>query len=372
MHNTVKVLHFIEHVNENDFVDSVINNIDSENISILLCITGEHPYFTLPNYSKTRIKFINLNLPGRKNYLNVIFKLRSIIKEHQINILHCHLFELSFLGAVLKILSPKTTFLFTRHYSDDLFLTSNGLKLKRALFIEWFTNKIANKIISPSQKIYQLLLKNGASANKIATINYTFDFEQPKYKATTTNKNLPSDTFVVGNFARHYFLKNQTNLIWAIEHLIKKNINLRLILCGDGPDSNKLKEMVSKLKLNDFVEFTGWVKSPKEIIEKCDLIVHPTQGEAFPQIMVECMALKKTIAITEVSAATEHIKHWQTGVFLKSKNIKDIANCIEECIIKKHLLPKIGENAHDYVIETLNLATVIPMYETLYLDYQKK
>ncbi|HTF82766.1 MAG TPA: glycosyltransferase, partial [Cytophagales bacterium] len=98
----------------------------------------------------------------------------------------------------------------------------------------------------------------------------------------------------------------------------------------------------------------------------CDLIVHPTQGEAFPQIMVECMALEKVIAITRVSGATEHIVHMETGLILASKEVESITETIVHAFKTQEQLQEIGKRARKYVLEKLNLYKIIPKYEYLY------
>lgn len=375
MSKKIKVLHFVEHVNQNDFVDSIIRNLNFDKFDVYLCITGEHKNFKLPDYTASPIRFINLELPGRKNYFKATWKVLRLLKKEKIDILHCHLYDFSILGAFIKLLSPGIKFIFTRHYSDDIFLTSKGLKLRRALLLEKFTNKVADAIVAPSNMISKLLKGNGAKARKIHRIDYAFDFSKLKYIPSMTPEKsisfkekhkLPTNKFIIGNFARHYFLKNQENIITAIHTLTTENVPVHLVLAGEGPLSQAYREQVARLGLQDHITFTGWITPAKEFIEICDLIVHPTQGEAFPQIMVECMALQKTIAITRVSAASEHVQNGITGVFIEDTSVTAIIKCINEFMAKREQSKSIGRIARTYVLENLNLKKIIPAYDALY------
>ncbi|HTF82680.1 MAG TPA: glycosyltransferase family 4 protein, partial [Cytophagales bacterium] len=213
MSKRVRILHFVEQVNQYDFVDTLIRHMQSASLEAMLCVLHEHPNFITTDYRNIGIKFFNLDLYGRKSYLKVIARILTIIKEENIEILHCHLYDMAFLGAAIKWLNPSIKLVTSRHYSDDLYLTSKRWKLKRALWIEKFSNNKADAIISPSQVITDLLIRQGVKPCKINRIDYCFDFSADKYIPSVDNdeylsirKRLlrqPNDCFLIGNFARH-------------------------------------------------------------------------------------------------------------------------------------------------------------------------
>jgi glycosyltransferase involved in cell wall biosynthesis len=62
-----------------------------------------------------------------------------------------------------------------------------------------------------------------------------------------------------------------------------------LIIVGDGPDREFLKQVVSKMRLNDKVHFTGGVQNPLIYVINFDLFVHPARQHSFPNAILESL-----------------------------------------------------------------------------------
>ena len=69
-------------------------------------------------------------------------------------------------------------------------------------------------------------------------------------------------------------------------------ISYRYLICGTGPDLDALKDLVTRLDLNDFVEFKGWVESKEmtRMLQRAQILLHPAIYDPFPVIILEAMA----------------------------------------------------------------------------------
>ncbi|MBK7887887.1 MAG: glycosyltransferase family 4 protein [Bacteroidetes bacterium] len=82
----------------------------------------------------------------------------------------------------------------------------------------------------------------------------------------------------------------------------------RLIILGEGPEEQALKEQVQQLKSENRISFPGYGDS-RALLSVCDICVAPSQGEAFGLVAIEAYQQgKKVIAFEDGGGLTEIIR----------------------------------------------------------------
>lgn len=86
--------------------------------------------------------------------------------------------------------------------------------------------------------------------------------------------------------------KGVLDFIEAGKILLDKNIDIKLIISGIGPDLEAAKNLSKTLKIDDKTEFLGMVsyKNAPEVYLKGDIFVSPTYAEGFSNTILEAMA----------------------------------------------------------------------------------
>lgn len=143
-----------------------------------------------------------------------------------------------------------------KNYATDFWACSSSAA-------EWF---YSNDLM-PRVKI----IKNAIDLNDVK-------FDLRKRQSIRKKYNL-DDNFVIGNVGRLHFQKNQTFAIDILNVLIRKNKKIKLVLVGDGPDKSALVEKVKKLKLENYVLFTGVQTNINEWLSAFDLFLFPSRFE---------------------------------------------------------------------------------------------
>lgn len=142
--------------------------------------------------------------------------------------------------------------------------------------------------------------------------------------------------------------RNLQDLIYALYSLVKKGKrNIRLLFIGDDTESLKLKEFVNKLRLSNYVVFTGYV--PYEEVpaylaaSNIGISYLPCNDEfwrrAEPIKLLEYLAMELPVIATDIPYHREFIKNNINGLIIKS-NSKDLANAMLICMEKYDLLKK--------------------------------
>ncbi|MFV0363794.1 MAG: glycosyltransferase family 4 protein [Suipraeoptans sp.] len=157
----------------------------------------------------------------------------------------------------------------------------------------------------------------------------------------------------------------------GVEYLIQatKNMNVRLVIVGDGPLREKLVEKAKKSQCN--VDFLG-AKSHMElptIYASADVFVAPSivakdgDKEGLPTTIIEAMASGIPTIASRSGGISEIIEHGVNGFLCEEKNIQEIKYYIEKVIsdkcsdIKKNALKTAME--YDYSNIALKYKNII-------------
>ena len=108
--------------------------------------------------------------------------------------------------------------------------------------------------------------------------------------------------------ARHDENKNQMAILRCFAKLYQSNNQLRLILLGNGPAHQKLRETTKKLGVEDAVEFPGLVNNVADYYARADVYVQASRREAMPMSVLEAMAAGLPIIATDVGGVKDVVK----------------------------------------------------------------
>lgn len=135
-----------------------------------------------------------------------------------------------------------------------------------------------------------------------------------------------------------------------------KDLDINLIIIGDGPERLSLETKVKKEDIRN-VSFAGYLKGEKlyQTIKKCMFTVVPSEWyENNPRSVIESFALGKPVVGARIGGIPELVIDWQTGLTFESGNIYDLRDKIATLIENKEKIPELGRNARIFVEEKLN------------------
>lgn len=375
----IRVLHFAKIISRNDFVDSIVSNLDPEKFEVVIITFQDSSLTFAPVFKEKKLEHINLNIKNAWCFQNILPAISRVIKEKRIDIFHAHLFEEQFSGAFLKLRFPKVKFIIGRHYSDEIYLLHKNLKRKAWVAIENFANHRADAIVAGSQMVKDLLLKQNISEQKIASIPYGFDFTDYRYQKNSSEETeeirkkhmVEENDLLLVNVGRLFKLKGQDLLIEVFAELYKIYPHLKLLIVGDGDERATLQNMVKQLQLQEVIQFTGWLKDAHKYVSAADIVVHPTLSEMFSQLMIESMALQKPLVINYVSGVPDVIIHKWNGMIC-NHNYKEWFEALQFLIENKNIREEMGYNAEQHVKRNYQINNVILKYQNLYEDLNSK
>ena len=108
--------------------------------------------------------------------------------------------------------------------------------------------------------------------------------------------------------------KDQLTLIKAFEIYRQTNPRSVLFILGTGPLEKDLKKYINSRHLHNDIVLTGFESNPFKWMSKCDAFILSSKYEGFGNVIVEAMALGKTVVSTDCpSGPGEILKNGELG-----------------------------------------------------------
>jgi glycosyltransferase involved in cell wall biosynthesis len=95
-------------------------------------------------------------------------------------------------------------------------------------------------------------------------------------------------------------VKRWDRLIEAARMLKTQGFEFVVRIVGDGPLRPKLAEFIRELGVSDCVQLTGNCDDVSRMLEEAQFLVHTSDSEGCPNVVMEAMACGRTVVATEV------------------------------------------------------------------------
>jgi len=266
--------------------------------------------------ASSEIEIINLNTSFYNPFQ--IFKIASIIKKKNINIVHAHLFPTQYWLAFASLfISKKVKLIKTEHSVVNARKDIRILKyLEKWIYSRYattiaITEKAENNLkdwIGESSPI--VVINNGVNLNQI----------QNEIKKGTTIKldNTRYNILMVGRFDGHS--KDQMSLIKALEYLPD---DVSIYFAGAGPAFEETKLIVEDLGFSNQINFLGLRQDVYAIMNSVDLNVLSTIREGLSGVALESLSSGKPFIGSDVQGVQDVVP--SADFLFQPKNPKALA-----------------------------------------------
>jgi len=128
--------------------------------------------------------------------------------------------------------------------------------------------------------------------------------------------------------------KGQILLLQAVAVLIQRGIKLKLVLVGDGDLRPAMETAIAALKIQDFVEITGWAteQEVKAQINAAKAMVLPSFAEGLPVVLMESLALGRPVISTYIAGIPELIEPGVCGWLVPAGDVECLAKALQELL----------------------------------------
>lgn len=339
---------------------------------ILLCKRG----WALSTRAKDEgIETVELEMNGHfniKQNRKDISKIIKVIKNNDIDIIHCHRGNDHWLSMIaLKLSGRKIPIVRTRHVN---------VPVKTHFFNRWLYKNTDDVICVSSHILEGYLEANIVPKGKLHLIYTGANLDDFKYTknghSIREEFNIEKDTPIVGIVGRIAAIKGQRYLVEAAPLIKRKFPKVKFILAGEEKSKRtkeKLEQLIKELKLEKDIIFTGYRKDIADIIAAFNVAVIASKGsEGSSRACYEYMAMKKPIVATSVGILPELLEDGKSGFIIPPKNSQMLSDAVCKLLGNKELSRRFGENAFKRLNEKFNFNKWIEKTEKVLIESVKK
>lgn len=181
---------------------------------------------------------------------------------------------------------------------------------------------------------------------------------------------IPADHLLIGNTGRLAQQKDNETLIRAMVPLKSalKERPFTLLLAGDGPDQQKLQDLVQSLNLSENVRLLGFRTDIPAFLNTLDVFVSPSLWEGLSISLLEAMAAARPIVTTSIPPNAELIEHEVTGLLVPPKSPEQIAQAIVRFVQEPDLAQRCATAARQRVLECYTIDRMFQETWNLYVS----
>ncbi|GAB6274398.1 MAG: glycosyltransferase [Peptococcaceae bacterium] len=301
---------------------------------------------------------------------STIRRLVSILREHEITIMHAHGAKAGLIGRISARLAKTPVVFMTAH---NFIISDEWPAWKKSFFIlaERILARYTDTIITVSSALHQELIKREKiNPAKLVTIYNGIDYdpfrEVWERKAVLRSLGLPPLGRVVGMVSRlipqkgvSYFLKAAANL--AGEHQVN------FLIVGDGPYRRQFEAEALALGLQHRLVFAGERQDIAAILSALDVLALPSLSEGgLPFIILEAMAAGCPVVASRVGGIPEIVYDNHNGLLIPAKDHKRLAGAIAGLLIDREKAALLGRRGRKHVLDNFMVNNMVQKVENEY------
>lgn len=289
--------------------------------------------------------------PVKKNNLKTYKELKNIIEENNYSIIHCH----TPVGGVLTRLAARNA----RKKGTKVIYTAHGFHFyKGAPLLNWLIyypiEKICSRwtdtLITITKEDYEFAKKKLKKAKRIEHIcgvgmnteRFEKDFSDEEKQIIKKELGIKNEDIVFSYVAELNKNKNQILLIDVIKELKKENLNVKLLVVGEGPLKEQYKQYIKNNNLEDNIKLLGKRKDINEILSITDIYLASSIREGLPVNVMEAIYKGLPVTATDNRGHRELVKNNENGFIVNT--MEEMKEKIQILLNNKRLKEKFGQN----------------------------
>lgn len=292
-------------------------------------------------------------------------RLARIMKEHRVDVVHCHHYSPYVYGLLASVLHPKVQLVFTEHGRLSNAPPSSKRRLVNPMLSMW-----PGRLCAVSADLKHHMVAEGFPARRInVTYNGIDPGQRPSCAARIAARKqlgLPVDAFVVGTVGRLDPVKNLALLLQAHAMVQQQRENVRTVIVGEGPERAALDAKARELGVGDTVTFAGYRSDVRFVMSAFDVYVNCSTYEGVSLTILEAMASTLPVIATRVGGNPEVVIDQETGLLVPGR-ARSFAGAIAGLAADPRLRRILGEAGRWRVKRHFSIARMIDEYASAYL-----
>jgi glycosyltransferase involved in cell wall biosynthesis len=222
--------------------------------------------------------------------------------------------------------------------------------------------RAAHRIVANSQAAAQQVAADGVPEGRIIVISNGID---PSIVPRIHYSARPRRIAVVACLRQE---KRIDVLIAAAPRVLERHPDAEFLIVGDGPCREQLTALARATAVFDRFQFLGHRDDVPAVLAQADLLVLPSQSEAFPNAIIEAMAAGLPVVATHVGGIPELVEEGRTGRLVPPGDANALAGALLDVLDPPARAAEFGRAGRRRIEETYSFDRMVEQFETLYVS----
>lgn len=315
-------------------------------------------------FSQLGLSAHKIRMRGRFD-LRAIAKLKALVRNEGIDVLHTHGYKADILGLISARLAGAKA-LATPHGFEN----ANDLKLQLYLKLGCVALRHFDLVAPLSGGLLEDMTRIRVPEHKTRFIRNGVDLQEVdlEMKQPFAPGFRSAEEKVIGYVGQLSHRKNLGSMIDAFDFLCRDHANVRLLLVGDGPQRIELQKKAHTLKCGDRIEFLGYRSDRLRIVKELDLFCMTSSLEGIPRCLMEAMAMRVPVVAYDIPGVDKLILDGQTGLLAPYGDMAALKNYWERLLFDGELSKTLAENGRRHVEKNFSAERMAAEYTQLYRE----
>lgn len=299
---------------------------------------------------------------GKTDYLTAL-KLRQIIKQYNIELVHSHDVHAFTDCSLCKISMPGLRFVHTFHFGNYPERAQPFQRLERLFW------RVPSQLVAVSNRQREgIRALYNIPDQRIQTVWNGVDVESNAGDFDIINQCRAQGRVIIGSINTLIEQKGMFDLL-KVAALLKQRHPGRFVflVAGDGHLREPLLKEIDAQGLQEDVILMGWVKQASTVfLPHLDIFFQPSLWEAMSMVLLEAMANGTAIVATGVGETPYILEDGSHGRVVPPTDVAAMTNALEPLVLDHSLRAQYGEAARKRYVESFTAEKMASRYESLY------
>ncbi len=319
------------------------------------------PALVLPRNEKVQVVWLG----GTKSFTGIFkayFTLLRLIMQCKPDVVHSHMFHANLLSRLVLLVANTRRLVCTSHNTNE------GGKARMLAYR--LTDRLADEFTNVSQEAVKAFEQKKAAPagrmlvtyNGIDTQRFSFN---PAFRQQLRSELGIQHCKVFIAIGRFHEQKDYPNLLDAFSILSASQLDIHLLIVGDGELRPQLERQIEVLGLQARVTLLGIRKDVPELLSAADFFVLSSAWEGFGLVVAEAMACERVVIATDSGGVAEVVG--DNGFLVAPRDSEALAESMHKAINMPNKLAKeCGIKSRRHICEQYSLQVVVSRWEEIY------
>jgi len=294
-------------------------------------------------------RYVALGATGRTDWAPAAVRLARYLRRNRIDVLHTHLVHGALVGTLAARLARTPLLVHMRHHIDDVRLSGSDLHVA----VDRLLAAAADAVVVPSHAAKRYLSEvERIDPARITVIHLGFDVGSlggtAADRARVRRELRLNGYLAIGCVARMSPNKGHVYLFDAVRDLAADVPDVRLVLVGEG-DAAPYREAAQDAGIARRTLFLGHRRDVPACLQAMDIVVLPSLSESFSQVIIETLAARRPLVVTDVGGAREVVTDGDNALLVPPRDSEAIRAAISRIVTDEQLRERLIERSYPSV-----------------------